>query len=641
MVEKSPFKNPEQKKSARIEYLENLAKWHLYSLELLASLGELHHSASQNGGPDKIFKIATEHLLKIIEFDAVAFYLVDEPDADFIIKYISPEDTRQIIQKNVDHRIDDGSFAWAVNQNRPVVIKSTEGNQNLILHVLSTKRRVRGMFAGLIKVAAPRLEETIQYTLSIIMQNTANALESMALYNLFQETNSHLESKIRERTTDLEDHMVKMKEEIAYRKLAEESLWVARQEVESSLKAKTDLLTQFSFELKTPINSILDYGEMIRSEIEKLGQAPLVESFENMQTTGRHLLKLIEGMQSLAQNNWQALGPQPQALKVSEVLEGILATLIPMARKNNNVMVLKQGPDLGSMISDESRLRQILLNIIGNACKFTENGKIIIETAIDNVAGEEWICFVISDTGIGMDPEKARNLFRKGIQSQSTPFDGTGMGLPFSKLLCAMLGGNIQVKSEVNKGSVFSVRLPRDIQSFIARQRRNSVKPEFKTPPSTYQVLPGFIEEKDQSLKVSSPAGEEVDEKLKKKEICVVDENLDNSNILCQILKGQGWSARPLGLSRLTLEKLDSEIPDIIIICLGVSGDQGFQLIAELGKLESMKSIPLLIFSARELSDDEKGMLEGRVQGIIQKGNCTRQDLVDQIKILLRNKSLN
>ncbi len=641
MVEKSPFKNPEQKKSARIEYLENLAKWHLYSLELLASLGELHHSASQNGGPDKIFKIATEHLLKIIEFDAVAFYLVDEPDADFIIKYISPEDTRQIIQKNVDHRIDDGSFAWAVNQNRPVVIKSTEGNQNLILHVLSTKRRVRGMFAGLIKVTAPRLEETIQYTLSIIMQNTANALESMALYNLFQETNSHLESKIRVHTKDLEDHMVKMKEEIAYRKLAEESLWVARQEVESSLKAKTDLLTQFSFELKTPINSILDYGEMIRFEIEKLGQTPLVESFENMQTTGKHLLKLIEGMQSLAQNNWQALGPQPQALKVSEVLEGILATLIPMARKNNNVMVLKQGPDLGSMISDESRLRQILLNIIGNACKFTENGKIIIETAIDNVAGEEWICFVISDTGIGMDPEKARNLFRKGIQSQSTPFDGTGMGLPFSKRLCAMLGGNIQVKSEVNKGSVFSVRLPRDIQSFIARQRRNSVKPEFKTPPSTYQVLPGFIEEKDQSLKVSSPAGEEVDEKLKKKEICVVDENLDNSNILCQILKGQGWSARPLGLSRLTLEKLDSEIPDIIIICLGVSGDQGFQLIAELGKLESMKSIPLLIFSARELGDDEKGMLEGRVQGIIQKGNCTRQDLVDQIKILLRNKSLN
>ena len=115
-----------------------------------------------------------------------------------------------------------------------------------------------------------------------------------------------------------------------------------------------------------------------------------------------------------------------------------------------------------------------------------------------------------------MDPEKARNLFRKGIQSQSTPFDGTGMGLPFSKRLCAMLGGNIQVKSEVNKGSVFSVRLPRDIQSFIARQRRNSVKPEFKTPPSTYQVLPGSIEEKDQSLKVSSPAGEEVDEKLKK-----------------------------------------------------------------------------------------------------------------------------
>ncbi len=641
MVEKFQFKNTEQKKTARIEYLENLAKWHLYSLELLASLGELHHSASQNGGLDKIFQIANEHLLKIIEFDAVAFYLVDEPDADFILKYVSPEDTRQNLQKEVERRIDDGSFAWAVNQNRPVVVKSTDGNQNLILHVLSTKRRVRGMFAGLIKVAEPRLEETIQYTLSIILQNTANALESMALYNLFQETNSHLESKIRERTTDLEDHMVKMKEEIAYRKLAEESLWVARQEVEAALKAKTDLLTQFSYELKTPINSILDYGKMIRSEIEKSGRPRLVESFENMQTTGRHLLKLIEGMQSSAQNNWQPLGPQPQTFKVSEVLKGILATLFPIARKNNNEMELKQDPKLVLMVSDESRVRQILLNIIGNACKFTENGKILIEGLVENVAGEEWICFRISDTGAGMEPEKIRNLFQEGkaIQPQSTPFNGTGMGLPFSKRLCAMLGGNIQVKSAVNKGSVFTVRLPRDIQSFIASQKRNPIKPEFKTSPSSHQVLAGFIEEKDPSLKVSSPADGDADESLKKKEICVVDENRDNSNILCQILKGEGWSARPLELSRSTLEKLDSDIPDLIIICLGVAGDQGLKLIAGLGKRETMKSIPLLIFSARELRGDEKSILQGRVQGMMHKGNCTRQELIDQIKSLLKNPS--
>ncbi|MCH7650441.1 MAG: hybrid sensor histidine kinase/response regulator [Nitrospinae bacterium] len=407
------------------------------------------------------------------------------------------------------------------------------------------------------------------------------------------------------------------------------------------MKAKTDLLTQFNYELKTPINSILDYGEMIRSEIEKLGETSLLESFKNMQTTGRHLLKLIQGMQSSAQTNWQALGPQPQTFKVKEVLEGILVTLFPMARKNNNKMELKQGPDLGSMVSDELRVRQILLNIIVNACEFTENGKILIETMVENVAGEEWICFRISDTGAGMDPEKARNLFREGsaIQTQSIPFGGTGMGLPFSKRLCAMLGGNIQVKSEVNKGSVFSVRLPRDIQSFIAKQRRNPITPEVKTPTSTYQVLPGSIEEKDPSIKISGSAEVDADESLKKKEICVVDENFDNSNILCHILKGQGWSARPLELSKSTLDKLDREIPDMIIICLGVAGDQGLQLISELGKRESMKSIPILIFSARELGDDEKSMLEGRVQGMMHKGNCTRQELIDQIKSLLRNKS--
>ena len=179
----------------------------------------------------------------------------------------------------------------------------------------------------------------------------------------------------------------------------------------------------------------------------------------------------------------------------------------------------------------------------------------------------------------------------------------------------------------------------RQIQSFIAKQRRNTITPEGKTPTSTYQVLTGSIEEEDPALKNPGSAEVDADESLKKKEICVVDENFDNSNILCHILKGQGWSARPLELSKSTLDKLDRQIPDMIIICLGVAGDQGLQLISELGKRESMKSIPILIFSARELGDDEKSLLEGRVQGMMHRGNCTRQELIDQIKSLLRNES--
>ncbi len=642
MVEKSQFQSSEQKKNARIEYLENLAKWHLFSLELLASLGELHHSASQNRDPEKIFRIANEHLLKIIKFDAMAFFLVDEPDAEFLIKYVQPLEYEKVIQEEVNCRINDGSFAWAVNQNRPVAVKSVDGKQSLILHVLSTKRRVRGMFAGLISDIPNRLEETIQYTLSIILQNTANALESMALYNLFQEINLHLESKIRERTTDLEDHMVKMKEEIAYRKLAEESLWVARQEMESALKAKTNLLSQFSHELKTPINSILGYGEIIRSEIEKSGQTHLSESLEIIQTTGRHLLNLIDDIQNLAQSNKQPLDLQPQTFSVSDVLAGVSATLFPMARKNGNELEIKSSPDIGLMVSDESRVRQILLNIIGNACKFTEKGKIVVECIIESVASEEWVCFRISDNGVGMAPEQIRELFqdREVGTAQAGPFDGAGMGLSFSKRLCAMLGGSIQVKSELGKGSTFTVRLPRDIQSVIARQRRKPKPAELKTPSPVSGISSDSHAEKEPSAKSAQSKDVASDESLKVKKIGVVDDDPANSKILCHILKEEGWLAQPVELSSAALGSMGKNVPDLMVVCLGISEGDGCIFFSELGKQESMKSIPMLIFTARELADNEKSLLQGRVQAILYKGNCTRSELTGQIKNLLRNETV-
>ena len=643
MAENSGYKSPDSKKDARIEYLEKLAKWHLFSLELLASLGELHHSASQDRNPDKVFEVAREHLVKILKFDAIAFYRVDEPDSDFLLKFIWPDEKLNTIKTEVDRRINDSSFAWAVNQNRPVVVKSSEQGKHLILHVLSTKQRVRGMFAGLISDVSPQLEETIQYTLSIILQNTANALESVALYNLFQETNSHLENKVRERTSDLEDHMVKMKEEIAYRKLAEESLWVARQVAESVLKNKNDLLTQFSNDLKTPINSILGYGEIIRSEIEKAGQTQLTGNLEIMQSTGRHLLKLIDDIQDLVRYSSHSMDLQLETFQVSNVLEGVSDTLFPLARKNGNEIELKIGDGLGSMVSDESRVRQILLNIAGNACKFTEKGKILIEGLKEEEDEGKWICFKVTDTGSGMDAQQVRNLFHERGPGKSglVKSGNAGLGLLFSKRLCDILGGSIQVKSKLGEGSVITIRLPRDCESSESGRDEKIKSIESVNFWKNKNVLP---ESKLKAKSATDHLEHEKDESAEnsnRKSIWVVDEDQANSKVLCHILNAQGWSALPREPTNIALADLKDNAPDLMIIGLGVSGGEGLEFISDMDKNKQGKSIPLLIFTAKELTDHEKSMLPNQVQCVLQKGNCTRNQLIERIKDLLKIESLH
>ena len=636
MIESSGYINPESKKDTRIEYLEKLAKWHLFSLELLASLGELHHSAGQDRNPDKVFQIAKEHLIKILKFDEIAFYLVDEPDSDFHQRFIWPDDQKNSINVEVDQRINNGSFAWAVNQNRPVVDKCKEGNKYLILHVLSTKHRVRGMFAGLISDVSFQFEETIQYTLSIILQNTANALESVALYSLFQETNAHLETKVRERTSDLEDHMIRMKEEIAYRKLAEESLWVARQEAESVLRSKNDLLNQFSNELKTPVNSILAYGEIIRSEIKKIGQVHLTDNFQAIETTGRHLLKLIDDIQNLVQCSSQTMDLELKTLQVSEVLEGVSDTLYPLARKNKNKIELIISDTLGSMVSDVSRVRQILLSIAGNACKFTENGKISIEGFEDEIDGVKWVCFRIEDNGIGMSAKQVRSLFHE-LKPGKSDFDkpGTALGLSFSKRLCDILGGVIQVKSELGKGSLFTLLLPKNCKA------SGSAKGQKKQYAETARPVLNENNISQTKQKAESPHNHSNREKnrtldsVEKKSIWVMEEDPANCKVLCHILNGQGWNAQSREPSHSALADMINHVPDLVIMGLGASGADGLEFISDMEKKLNGKAIPVLIFAAKELAEHEKELLPKQVQGVLQKGNCTRNQLVKSIKDLL------
>jgi len=497
----------------RIEYLEKLARSNLFGMDLLASLGELNHDAALSGNPDNIMALAGEHLRRLIPFDRMAFYRVDEPHAEFALSLVEPSRERQQIEQDTNEQIDNGNFAWAVRQNRPVVVSQNGGGGLLVLHVLATRSRVRGMFVAVLTGAEQKVDEALLNPLSIILQNTAYGLEGAELYRLISEKNNNLENAVLERTRELEEQAAKLKEEIAHRSLAEGSLTVAREEVGAGVRIKSDFIAHISHEFRTPLNAILGYGEILKFEAQKMNRSDLVEDLESIETSGKHLLRLVNDILDFSKIEAGKVELKFESVQVADLIEEVMTTIRPLVKKNDNVIsVIYQGGD-ETMYSDPTRVRQILLNLLSNACKFTEDGSIVLTVSSQTAEDKPWLQFTVQDSGVGIEPEKILTLFNEFTQGEVTTmrkFGGTGLGLAICHRLCQMLGGDISVSSKPGRGSVFTVNLPAD--SRLVAEKRVSADgedavfdaPEFElqTPdakvPST--LAPAPVEKDDRDV---------------------------------------------------------------------------------------------------------------------------------------------
>ncbi|TAG91157.1 MAG: HAMP domain-containing protein [Oscillatoriales cyanobacterium] len=262
-----------------------------------------------------------------------------------------------------------------------------------------------------------------------------------------------------------------------------EDLQEAKIAAEAANRSKSAFLANMSHELRTPLNAIINYSEMLQEDAQDSGSEDFLPDLERIQTAGKHLLDMISDILDISKIEAGHVTLYLENFDVATMVEEVMTTAQSLVEKKGNSLALKTKGELGMMYADQPKVRQILLNLLSNAAKFTEEGVITIgiermkteksrptrkhKNNDDSSPGSQYtaqvLVFRVSDTGIGMTEEQLQQIFKPFIQADASTtrkYGGTGLGLTISQRLCHILGGEISVESEDGKGSTFTVSLP-------------------------------------------------------------------------------------------------------------------------------------------------------------------------------------
>jgi CheY-like chemotaxis protein/anti-sigma regulatory factor (Ser/Thr protein kinase) len=478
------------------------------------------------------------------------------------------------------------------------------------------------------------------------------------------------------------------------------------------------------------MNAIIGYSEMLMEDAEDEGNEETVGDLKKIHAAGKHLLALINDVLDLSKIEAGKMDLYLESFEIGAMVDDVVATIEALVKRNDNRLRVEVDASLSQMRADLTKVRQALFNLLSNAAKFTHEGEIALVVQQESGDGADWVRLAVSDSGIGIPPDKLDHVFEEFSQaddSTTRDYGGTGLGLPISRRFCRMMGGDITVESRPGEGSTFTIRLPVQVELEAGEQPEAAanagrapaaVSPEpgeertvlvIDDDPNALDLLGRTLQgagvrvvtasdgrEALRLAKTLHPAaitldvimpgmdGWEVLRELKldpetrdipvimvtmtddrdmgyalgatefltkpiergqfvqllerhapkgtERRALVVDDKAENRDVLRRALEQQSWQVSEAENGRVALDRVAEEPPSLILLDLMMPVMDGFEFVMELRKVERWRGIPIVVVTAKDVTEEDRRRLNGDVVGLIQKGGLDRESLLAQLR---------